>query len=162
MTSSQKTIGFTALLIIALGFASCGDNFVFNAEKNIPNGQWAYPDTLDFNVPVSDTAQLYNLFIQFAYADTFPNQNIYLKLSTRFPDGKRVSRIRSFDLYDIQGKPTGKCSGATCKAKILLQNSLYFNQIGDYLITLEQYTRDTPLKGVESVGISMEKMKDKR
>lgn len=162
MTFGQKTSGFTAILLIAIGFASCDDNTVFDAEKNIPNGQWAYPDTLDFTVPVSDTAQLYNLFIQFAYADTFPTQNIYLKLSTRFPDGKRVSRIRSFDLYDVQGKPTGKCAGSTCKAKILLQNNLYFNQVGDYLLTLEQYTRKSSLPGVTAVGLSMEKMTDKK
>jgi len=162
MTNRQTSSSITILLLLAIGFVSCGDNFIFKSEKKIPNGQWAYADTLEFKVPVSDTAQLYNLYIQFTHADTFPTQNIYLKLHTRFPDGKRVSRIRSFDFYDIEGKPTSKCSGSSCRTKILLQDKLYFNQLGEYGITLEQYTRNSPLNGVTEVGIVMEKAAKKR
>ncbi len=162
MTNSRTSNALTVLLFLAIGLASCGDNFIFKSKIEIPNGQWVYADTLEFKVPVSDTAQLYNLYIQFTHADTFSNQNIYLKLYTRFPDGKRVSRIRSFDLYDIEGKPSGKCSGSSCQTTILLQDNLYFNQLGEYGITLEQFTRNSPLNGVAAVGIMMEKAAKKR
>ncbi len=162
MTNRQTSISTALLLLLAIGLTACGDNFTFKSEIKIPNGQWAYTDTLDFKVPVSDTAQLYNLYIQFTHADTFPTQNIYLKLYTRFPDGKRVSRIRSFDLYDIEGKPAGKCSGTSCATRLLLQNNLYFNQMGEYTITLEQYSRSNLLGGITAVGIMMEKAAKKR
>ena len=161
MTTGQKTflLKCIVLLVIAAGVNACND---FDVEKKIPDAQWSYNDTIDFKVPITDTTRLYNLYIKFAHSDTFPNQNIYLKLYTRFPDGKRVSRIRSFDLYDAEGKPQGKCSGSTCEAKILLQDKLYFNQIGDYLITLEQYSRSNPLIGLSTVGLSLEKTEAKR
>jgi gliding motility-associated lipoprotein GldH len=162
MTHFQTFPSIAFLLLLVFGFTACGDNFSYKSEKKISNGQWAYADTLDYKVPVSDTAQLYNLYIQFTHSDTFSTQNIYLKLHTRFPDGKRVSRIRSFDLYDMEGKPAGKCSGSSCQTRMMLQNNLYFNQIGEFTITLEQYTRSNPLSGVTAVGIMMEKAAKKR
>ena len=162
MTSSQNISHLSILLCITIGFAACDETYLLSDTKGIPNAQWSYSDTLDFKVPINDTTQLYNLYIQFAYADTFPYQNIYLKLSTKFPDGKRVSRVRAFDLFDIQGNPSGNCSGKTCQARIMLQDNLYFNQIGDYIITLEQFTRSNSLPGLISVGIMMEKVEKKR
>jgi gliding motility-associated lipoprotein GldH len=150
------------VLLIVVGATACGDKYLFEAEKEISNAQWSYPDTLNFEVPVTDTTQLYNLYIHFTHSDTFPTQNIYLKLHTRFPDGKRVSRTRSFDLYDIEGKPAGKCSGNSCEAKILLQDNLFFNQMGNHLITLEQFSRNNPLTGIQSVGVFLEKTEKKR
>jgi gliding motility-associated lipoprotein GldH len=150
------------LLLFAYGISSCDDKYLYESKIDIHNAQWTYQDTLNFKVPITDTMQLYNLYIRFSHADTFPNQNIYLKLYTQFPNGKRVSRIRSFDLYDIQGKPFGKCSGKACETQILLQDKLYFNQLGEHLITLEQYTRSSPLGGLSAVGIMLEKTDKKR
>ncbi len=145
------------LVLLVLSIASCGPDYLFEEEKKIADGQWAYRDTLDFRFMVTDTAQLYNLFADFEYADTFPAQNIYLKLHTRFPDGKRMSRIRSFDLFDAQGSSAGKCSGHSCNTRILLQDKAYFNLPGEYMITLEQFTRRNPLPGVDVVGLAVEK-----
>ena len=147
---------FFVLLVSSL--ASCGPDYLFEEEKKITDGQWNYRDTLDFRFTVTDTAQLYNLFADFAYADTFSTQNIYLKLHTRFPDGRRVSRIRSFDLFDAQGSAVGKCSGHACNTRILLQDKAYFNLLGEYMITLEQFTRRDPLPGMSAIGLAVEKM----
>ena len=145
------------LVAIVFSMTSCGPDYLFEEEKKIADGQWNYRDTLDFRFMVTDTAQIYNLFADFEYADTFSTQNIYLKLYTRFPDGRRVSRIRSFDLFDAQGNALGKCSGHACNTRILLQDKAYFNLPGEYTITLEQYTRFEPLPGMSVVGVAVEK-----
>ena len=89
----MKYLVFVLMLILA----SCGPGYLFEEEKTIVNGQWAYRDTLDFKFSVADTTALYNLYVNFAYADSFPNQNVYVKFHTRFPDGKRLSKPLSFD-----------------------------------------------------------------
>lgn len=150
-------VRFQFFVFIALCCCACGPDYLYKEEKKIAAGQWAYRDTMDFRFSIADTTQLYNLFADFEYADTFPTQNIYLKLHTRFPDGKRIARIRSFDLFDTQGTAAGKCSGHTCKARILLQDKAYFNLPGEYTITLEQFTRRDPLPGMRSAGVAVEK-----
>lgn len=142
---------------IVIGLSACGPNYLFEEEKSIPNEQWSYQDTLDFKFSVSDTSLLYNLYVGFEYADTFPTQNIYVKLYTRFPDGKRLSKPISFDFFDPEGKPAGKCSGGGCSAQILIQQNAFFEKAGEYTITLEQFGRRDPIPGVKSVGLFVEK-----
>jgi gliding motility-associated lipoprotein GldH len=135
---------------------ACGPDYFFQETKAISGGQWAYRDTLDFRFTVTDTLETYNLYLDFEYADTFSTQNLYVKLHTQFPDGKRLSKQKSFDLFDDQGKPHGKCSGGTCKQRTLLQEQAFFNRPGTYVITLEQYTRIDPLPGLQAAGLTME------
>lgn len=150
------------LLFAVLVFAACEDAYLFNEKKEISGGRWAYADSLSYKIAIADTAALYNLYIVFEHADTFPTQNLYLKLHTRFPDGKTVQKQRSFEFFDFEGKPFGKCSGNQCTVKTLLQNNLYFNQVGDYVIGLEQFTRIDPLPGITSISLMLEKTEQKR
>ena len=145
-----------------LALAACGPNYLFEENKDIPKGQWAYSDTLDFKFNVQDTAALYNLFVNFTYADSFPNQNIYVKFYTRFPDGKRLSKPLSFDFFDPSGNPTGKCSSTECQTQVAIQRNAFFEKAGEYTITLEQFGRRDPLSGIKTVGFSVEKAEGKR
>jgi gliding motility-associated lipoprotein GldH len=153
---------FIFLIFIVLSAASCEQNIFFSEKKEIPGGVWMYRDTLDFKFTVTDTAALYNMYVDFEHADTFPNQNIYLKLYTHFPDGKRLSRVRSFDLFNALGESNGKCSGGKCRVHSLLQDKAYFNRSGEYVITLEQFMRRDSLPGISAVGLVIEKAGKKK
>jgi len=145
------------LTILLFGLSACGPDHLFKEDKTIPDGQWAYRDTLDFKFTVTDTTALYNILVDFSYADSFPNQNIYVKFYTRFPDGKRLSKPLSFDFFDPEGKPAGKCSGGSCNAQIPIQQNAFFEKTGDYTITLEQFGRKDPLPGLKTIGLAVEK-----
>lgn len=148
---------FIFFLSLVLSLSACGPDYLFEEEKTIQNGEWSYRDTLDFKFTVTDTTALYNISVGFVYADSFPNQNIYVKFYTRFPDGKRLSRPLSFDFFDPIGNPAGKCSGGSCTAQIPIQQNAFFEKAGEYTITLEQFGRKDPLPGLESIALSVEK-----
>jgi gliding motility-associated lipoprotein GldH len=150
------------LIVIVLAMHACEPGYFFEEEKNIPNGQWTYRDTLDFKFAVADTTALYNLYLDFSHADSFPSQNLYVRLHTRFPDGRRLSKPISFDFFDAEGNPTGKCSGHACRAHIAIQQNAFFNQAGEYLLTLEQFTRRDSLEGLRSVGLAIEKTEKRK
>lgn len=149
-------------LLLSMTALSCGPDALFDEEKEIPGAAWAYKDTLDFSFTVTDTTTLYNIYVDFAYADTFPNQNIYVKFYTLFPGGKRLSKPLSFDFFDALGNPSGECSGGKCEARIPIQQNAYFNQAGQYTITLEQFGRRDPVSGVYAVGLSIERTAKKK
>lgn len=155
-------IRFFLSIIVVCGLISCDDSIFFEEKQDIPGGVWMYRDSVDFHFTVNDTSELYNMYVDFEHADTFSSQNIYLKLYTRFPDGKRLSRSRSFDLFDAQGASAGACSGGNCRVHSLLQNNAYFNRPGEYVITLEQFMRRDSLPGIRSVGLVIEKAGKKR
>lgn len=142
-----------------LAFSACGESYFYETTQTIPGGVWMYRDTLNYRFEIADTSARYNLYVAFAHADTFPHQNLYLKLKTQFPDGRRVSDVKSFDLFTGSGTPNGNCSGGKCQVQLNLKQKTRFPQPGQYTLTLEQYMRRDSIRGVESVGLAIEKIK---
>jgi gliding motility-associated lipoprotein GldH len=144
---------FLATLTMLL--AACGPRHLFEETIAIPGGQWNYADTLAFPFAISDTSERYDMYLDFEYADTFSHQNIYVKLHTVFPNGERLAKQKSFELFDDQGNPFGKRSGKKIHLRIVLQEQTLFSQPGAYTVALEQYTRDNPLGGIYAVGLAI-------
>jgi len=155
----MKKIVWLPAALFAFLLSACGPDYVYQETQQINNGgSWSYTDTLNFNFTITDTVSRYNFYLDFEHKDTFPSQNIYLKLSTRFPDGHRLTRIRSFNIFDNQGAIMGKCSGHDCDLSTLLQGNAYFKETGNYILTVEQNTRVDHLPGIKSVGLALEKV----
>ncbi|MEO6037107.1 MAG: gliding motility lipoprotein GldH [Saprospiraceae bacterium] len=153
----MKNFAWLPITLFIFCLAACGS--FYQEEQKIPrDGQWAYGDTLNFSFTITDTVSHYNFYLDFEHRDTFSCQNVYLKLSTRFPDGHRLTKVRSFDFFDQQGALLGKCSGHTCTLRTVLQENAYFKETGEYVLTVEQNTRIEPLPGINSVGLTLEKL----
>jgi gliding motility-associated lipoprotein GldH len=152
-----KQIGL--ILLAAATFAACGPDFITEQRHEIANnGSWTYADTCDFAFQIDDTSHLYNLYLELESADTFRTQNIYLQLQTKFPNGRRIQMTPSFDVYDVHGKPIGRCSDGHCTQRILMQEKAFFNQSGQYVITVGQWMRQDSLPGIRAVGLAVEKL----
>lgn len=154
--------GLIFICVFIYLFSACNSDFFYQKKIKIADGAWAYSDTLDFNFSIKDTLEIYNLYLDIEYADTFPTQNIYMRLYTQFPDGKRLNKIKSFDLFDMQGRPLGQVSGRKCHLHALLQENAFFNSPGEYKITLEQNTRSETIYGIFSIGLAIEQTGIKR
>jgi len=154
---------FLYLFLPAIALLSaCSSDVLYESTVEIPGAVWTYQDTVDFKFEVRDTSALYDLYVDFSYRDDFPHQNVYLMLYTLFPDGTRLNRQYTFDLFDAKGVSTGTCSGHDCRVRILLQENAFFDQAGAYVLTLEQYTRRDSLPGIGSVGFALRDSGKKR
>ena len=103
-----------------------------------------------------------NIHLSLSAVDSFATENIYIKLWTAFPDGKQLEYIKSIPVFDNEGKILGDKSGQTYTQQVVLQENAFFNQVGSYQITIEQFMRTDSLSGISSVGLIVEKSKEKR
>ncbi len=152
---------FAWLLVVLSSWCllACGPDYVYQGKQEIPNGgQWAYQDTLNFNFTITDTVARYNFYLDLVHSDTFAFQNVYLNLYTRFPDGHRLTKLRSFDLFDTQGATVGRCTGERCTLRTILQENAFFRETGDYVLTVGQNMRQSPLSGMYSIKLTLEKL----
>lgn len=150
-------LALLALVALALALAACGPQEVYRAEHKLKDAAWAWEDTLRYCFKMTDTIGRYDMYLEVTHWDTFAYQNFYCRLHTRFPDGQVTSVLKSYDLYDYQGRSRGRSRGQVGRVSILLQNDAWFNQQGDYCISLEQYTRDARLGGITAVGLRITK-----
>lgn len=158
----MKKIAWLLISVASCCMVACGPDYIYQRTQDVPNsGHWAYQDTLNFQFTITDTVSRYNFYLDIEHSDTFAFQNIYLNLYTRFPDGHRLTKLRSFDIFDTQGAAVGDCSGERCTLRMVLQENAFFRETGDYVLTAGQNTRRNPLPGVYSVALALEKRASK-
>jgi hypothetical protein len=90
------------------------------------------------------------------------HQNLYLKLYTTFPGAKGLKGCVPsifLTIWEIlqESAPAAGVHCAHC-----YKNSVYFNEKGTYKITLEQFTRTSPLPGISGVTLLLEDTGKKR
>ena len=145
------------LLLVGIMLQSCGKDYAYQKEYDIPQMTWDYMDTLNFNFEIEDTLTLYNLYLQIEHVEDYAYQNLYTKISTKFPEGELLEEVLSLELADKVGNWEGQCSGEVCKLTIPIQENAYFNTNGEYQITIEQFMRKSPLVGIRKIGFILEK-----
>lgn len=153
----MSTIRFLfAFCMATFLFSSCGPEVIFEKELEIPAGGWTYQDTLHYEFEIVDTSKIYNLFLDLAHTTAFASQNLYVKLYTGFPNGQRPAQRLSIDMADKTGAWLGNCSGEKCQLNIPIQSNAYFDQVGTYSFTVEQFMRMDSLPGIESAAFRIE------
>ena len=142
-------------LLVAIALTACGPKYIINESRDLPNGEWAYNDTLRFTFAIAGPLKLYDLFVEIEHAADYPWQNLYTRIYTEFPDGQRLHKPLSLELSDQLGQWQGRCRSDRCTVRIPIQQGAYFNQAGAYAITLEQYMRVNPVPGVQRVALQI-------
>jgi gliding motility-associated lipoprotein GldH len=153
----KKYFLYLVLLIGVYSLNSCNSDVFFEEQKSINNAVWNYSDSLQYKFEIKDTSQRYDMSLRFDYSEAFAYQNVYLQLHTTFPDGKKKSKVISFELFDATGKVLGKGTKDACKVQIMLQENAWFNQSGNYTLTINQNMRTDQLAGISQVGLVLTK-----
>jgi gliding motility-associated lipoprotein GldH len=142
-------------LLSAIFLISCGNKYVFDETKSVNGDFWQYKDSLTYTVNIVDTAARYDIIATITHDEAYANENLYVKIGTKFPDGKAQQDLISLELADKTGQWYGKGS-STVVLDIPLQQRAHLNQKGKYTFSFKQYTRNDSLQGIKSVGLKLQ------
>jgi gliding motility-associated lipoprotein GldH len=151
---NKLSLGF--LLLSTCFLMSCGENYFFEQSIQIEKSAWDYDNQLAYTFEVTDTTKVYNLLLEIDHSTEYAYQNCYLKIHTTFPSGEKVEQVLSIDLADKIGQWQGNCNSEACTVLLDLQKKARFNALGKHQITLEQYMRMNPLRGIHSIALKLE------
>ncbi len=159
----MKNIILTTFLGIAIFLLSaCGkEKIVFEKEYPIQNSAWTYADSLSFAFNIADTSALYDIVVHIKHRSDYGFQNLYTRIHTTFPTGKRRSQTLNFDLADNMGQWQGKKDGDYRDFEVKIQENAFFNQTGQHTITLEQLMRTESLVGFKNIGLEVIQKEEK-
>ena len=146
---------FTSVLTVV----ACQNDVLYENKQEISNGIWSYNDTLTFTFNPPDTTTRYDISPNITHTGAYPNQNIYTKVHTIYPDKSRKSQILSFDLAENSGAWYGTKSwfSDTYTCEYLMQKGIFFPTKGTYGMVVEQYSREPELKNIKAVEVIVEK-----
>jgi hypothetical protein len=84
---------FVAATLVLL-FTQCGEKYIFSQSNTLPNFGWTWSNVQQFDLQLNDTTQRYDILLDITHTPDFPYENIYLKIGTQMPDGKKT--IKTF------------------------------------------------------------------
>ncbi|MFN8276310.1 MAG: gliding motility lipoprotein GldH [Chitinophagales bacterium] len=147
----------SSMLVVALILGSCDRQRVYETNFPVEGESWPYTDAKSFTFDISDTTARYNIFINVRHSFEFEWRNMYVQVSTQFPDGKHIQKRVNLPLSEADGHWYGHCMGDNCDMPVLIQQAAKFPMKGKYTFTLQQDMRVNPLPRIKAIGLRVER-----
>jgi gliding motility-associated lipoprotein GldH len=145
------------VLFALFTLTSCDRARIFEENQQVKDYKWQYEDAKTFTVEIKDTNQHYNLFVNVRHSFQFEWRNVWVKITTTFPDGKSFDKRVNLVLSEPDGHWLGDCLGDNCDRQVSIQQNAIFPKTGKYTFKIAQDMRITPLTAIKSVGLRVEK-----
>lgn len=154
----HKAIIFRVFLFcIIIAGAACSFKSLYENTTDIPKGVWNKENVIQFNVPVLDTINSYNIILSIRNNNLYPFSNIYILSDTYSPKGNVVRDTIQIELCDSHGKWYGKGIGGIWQNRIYYKKNIRFPVSGAYRFNFKQAMRNDDLEGIIDMGIKIER-----
>lgn len=151
---SRKRKGFLALSTCLLLF-SCEQPLYENYEQ-IQNAVWEKNKEFLFAFEITDTTALYDITLEVRNNNIYPYRNLWLFSEEKFPDGSIMRDTTEYKLADENGKWNGQ-GFSVFQQSFPFRANYSFPQGGEYSFTFLQGMRRDELKGIQAIGLRVEK-----
>jgi gliding motility-associated lipoprotein GldH len=152
-----RTIKYIISLSFLLSLVSCGFQEVYNENVPIDRAEWVYGQAASFSVDITDTVSNHAFYINIRNDNSYRYSNLFVFLTTRFPNGNMTRDTIEFILADDAGRWLGKGWGRVKENKVQLKDNLKFPLKGTYVFMIQQAMREDTLMGITDVGLIFEK-----
>ncbi|MCZ4695478.1 gliding motility lipoprotein GldH [Ancylomarina euxinus] len=149
------------LLIISLALilitSACQDNRVYESYVDIPNHEWNKDYTARFEVEITDSIQLHNIYVNIRNTGKYPYSNLWLFIKQIDPEGKMTEEKYECQLASDTGEWYGSGFGNIFDLQMLYKPAILFTKPGLYTFEMVQGMRDDKLLGVVNIGLKLDK-----
>lgn len=150
-----------ALCITALLLSACNKNVVYSKYHTFKNNEWFAKDKAVFEVDMTDTQSLHNILLKVRHADSYPYSNLFLFVTTKYPDGKVLTDTMEIVLATQKGEWQGSGAGDIFDLEVPVKKNVRFVLPGKYEFSFEQGMRIDPLPLIMDFGFEIEKSPSK-
>lgn len=148
------------VLFIFLGMFihfSCNNDRVYEKNINITYNKWHKDSIKVFQPKISDSLSRYNIYLNLRNTTDYSFRNIFLFLSTTYPNGKTERDTLEILLAKKDGAWLGSGYGNLRDSKIRLQQGVRIPCKGTFTFSIQQAMRQKELKGIADIGLRIDK-----
>jgi gliding motility-associated lipoprotein GldH len=158
MITFWKGLYFSILITLCGIATSCQKDRVYEQYLSVNQNIWTDKDAKTFSLEISDTTQLYNLFLEVRNNNDYLYNNLWLGMQVVSPEGKIQTKEFSVKLADEQGNWLGSGMGNLFDNQFMIAQNIHFPKKGNYTIKMEHIMRESKLEGILSIGIKLQKV----
>lgn len=156
-TQSQKRKGFIIILASFL-FFSCEQQALYDQYQAIDNTTWEKNKEYYFSFQIEDISVPYNLTLEVRNNNLYPYQNLWLFCNEEQPIGPLKRDTIECMLADEYGKWYGH-GISLFQSSFPVRTHYTFPHTGQYTFSFRQGMRNETLKGIQEIGLRVEKAK---
>lgn len=163
MTINQKITKALIGVLFATGFifTSCNKGVVYSKYESFEEYEWYAKNKITFDTEITDSLGLHDISLLVRHADAYPYSNLFVYLTTKYPDGFTTLDTLECILASGKGEWLGDGAGDIFDLTIPLKKSVRFPMAGKYSFTFEQAMRTDPLPLIMDFGLEIKKSKGK-
>ncbi|PIF06320.1 MAG: gliding motility lipoprotein GldH [Draconibacterium sp.] len=143
--------------VFAAFIVSCDTNRIFEKNINLPDEGWDKDTAVVFEIPVKDTLQSQNMYINLRNDIRYKYSNLWLFISIVEPGSKILTDTFEIVLADPAGKWLGEGLGGVKDSEVIFKRHIYFPVSGTYEVRFQQGMREDVLTGITNIGLRLEK-----
>lgn len=151
----MKITRIVIFALLALIFASCNNNTIYNEYKELPTEGWNKDSVAMFDVAVQDTTSKYQVIVNVRNRGDYPWQNLWLFVSYTQPNSEVINDTIECYLADNKGEWLGSGFGSLHEMPVLFRKNMNFKQSGNYQFSIQQGMRDSMLVGINDIGLEI-------
>jgi gliding motility-associated lipoprotein GldH len=144
------------LLGFVLLFAACSGNTVYERYQSIPQDTWDMNDSMHFEVNMEDTVGHYQVLLLIKHTHDYPYQNLWLFTQSMAPDSTLATDTLECFLADNSGKWLSQSFISEREMPLIYMQRIRFPKSGTYTFDITHGMRDSLLRGVSRIGLSIE------
>ncbi|HQQ01726.1 MAG TPA: gliding motility lipoprotein GldH [Bacteroidales bacterium] len=153
----MKIPSFLYLCLLCMLSMSCQINDIYNDIQKIPDAKWHSKQEITFQTSIHDTLVPLDVYIQLRNNQKYPYSNLYLFLTTIFPDQTAYRDTLECILASPEGQWLGKRTGTVFESRFLIKHNVLFPRSGRYVFKIAHAMREAEINGITEVGIKIAK-----
>ncbi|MCU0361650.1 MAG: gliding motility lipoprotein GldH [Bacteroidia bacterium] len=153
----QKISRISSLLLALFVLVSCNNNVVYREYHAFEENQWYAKDKAVFELDINDTQSLNTISLMVRHADGYMFSNIYLFVTTTYPDGNVKTDTMEVMLASSKGEWQGDGAGDIFDLKVPIKKNVRFPLSGHYKFEFTQAMQADPLPLIMDFGFEIKK-----
>jgi len=149
----RRIIGLFFFVIL---LTACDSEMVYDHYISAESGMWKWNDVAVFEMEISDTTSLNNIYLQVRHSTNYPMSNLYMFVNVKGPGGQFRRDTVNMILAGPDGNWMGRGSGNLRELRLLYRSQTRFGVSGTYNFSIEQAMRKAELP-VSDVGLRIER-----
>ena len=146
-------------ILLALMMTACDGSIFYDESRTVDEQGWLPAESVDFDVEVQDTNQVFNFLVEVRNNIDYPYSNTFFFLRTTFPDGSVAQDTLEFPLADPAGRWLGRRTGRYVDTRYYFRRNARFPMPGNYRFAIANGMRDSAIVGIKDVGFRIEYFK---
>lgn len=136
---------------------SCGERILFEKYQKFETQSWNRFKILEFEIPVSDTINAFDIFMEIRHLPEFALQELKINLTIYMPSGEMRTADHLIEFTDQNGDRISQCLGDLCDLSVPLREDFIFPEPGTYRIAIENKYPKIELPGILEAGLAIKR-----